>query len=136
MPDSNGKPNESELEAEDSPEDNSSDLQILPKVIPPKTAAPFQFNQQINIQEIPSKVWDRLSPEQVVDLTKSMLDRIESMDARHFDFAMDQAERGDNQGKRNTYVSAGVALAGYSLTAFLASTGETLIAAVVATSSL
>ena len=33
-PDSNGKPNESELEAEDSPEDNSSDLQILPKSNP------------------------------------------------------------------------------------------------------
>jgi hypothetical protein len=44
-----------------------------PSVVPPKTKAPVNFNQQNNFyQQIPTSAWDRLSNEQVVDLSKQI----------------------------------------------------------------
>ncbi|HUG82905.1 MAG TPA: hypothetical protein VML01_14645 [Bryobacterales bacterium] len=133
MPDSDGTTEESAVEAEDVSEESSDDLQSLPKVIPPKTTAPFQFNQQVNIQQIPSKVWDRLAPDQIVDLSKSMLDQIEKMDARHFDFAIKQAERASQVRKQSVFVGGAVALLGFAAVTYLSATGNGIVAGIIAT---
>jgi hypothetical protein len=66
----------------------------LPPVVPPATKAPVQFNQQVNlsIQQIPSTAWDRLAPEQIVDISKMIVNQIEATDKRHFDYAMDEVD--------------------------------------------
>jgi hypothetical protein len=129
MPNDNGKPDE----AEDSPEGCPDELQSLPKVIPPKTSAPFQFNQQVNIQQIPPKVWDRLTPDQIVDLSKSMLNQIEKMDARHFDYAMDQAEKASHARKQAAYIGGAVALVGFAASTYPAASGNAIVAGIIAT---
>lgn len=52
---------------------------VLPPVVPPTTKTPFQFNQQINIQQIPSRAWEKLSADQIVDLTKTIVNQIENL---------------------------------------------------------
>ena len=131
----NGEPEEPPKLLE---EPDSSEVARRPEEIPeppamPSTRAPISYNTQINVARIPPSAWDRLEPEQVMELSRDFLQTIETTDERSFKYAMDQAERADNTGRRNTYVSSGVALAGYALTAFLAWNGQTLIATVVAT---
>ena len=58
------------------PDEKQSELELaqpveadmLPPVVLPQTKTPFTFNQQVNIQRIPNQAWDRLSPDQIVDL--------------------------------------------------------------------
>ena len=45
-----------------------------PLPAPPQTKTPIQFNQQVNVyQQIPHSAWDGLSANQIVDLSKEIL---------------------------------------------------------------
>src|SRR5712664_3386256 len=86
---------------EDSDEKKQSELslgdpgggeQSLPPVVPPTTRTPFQFNQQINIQQIPPRAWEKLSADQIVDLTKTIMQQIEKSDERQFNLSLEQAK--------------------------------------------
>ena len=112
----------------------SPDTQALPPVVPPHTSAPVQFNQQLNlsIQQIPTSAWDRLTPAQVVDISKTIIGQIDASDKRHFDYAMEEIKR-SSAGKRVSIVCGSVvALLGYGITGYLAMHGHDLIAMAIA----
>jgi hypothetical protein len=115
--------------ADDDPNQPQLDLtpgggeaQPLPPVVPPQTKAPFTFNQQVNIQNIPPQAWDRLSPDQV--------DRI---DKRRFDWAMERAKRTDSMHARALVIGGIVALVGLSGVVYLAAQGHEVVAAIIGT---
>ena len=68
---------------------------VLPPMTSPSTKTPFQVNQQFNIQQIPPRAWERLSPEQIVDVSKTVLDQVERTDQRQFTWAMKEVERAE-----------------------------------------
>ena len=108
------------------------DSQRIPPVVPPHTATPFQFNQ-VNIQQIPPKVWDKLSPEQIFELSQRIIDQVETMDKRQFDIAK---ERNATQARsRSIAMIAGgiVAIAGIGASTYLASAGNAIVAGIIAT---
>lgn len=75
---------------------------------PPQTKAPVQFNQQVNnYYSIPQTVWDRLSPEQIVDLSKAIIAHAVDADRRSFEFAMNEA-RSERQGKKLAMIVGGL----------------------------
>jgi hypothetical protein len=53
----------------------AADTAALPPVVPPATKSPIQFNQQVNlsIQQIPSSAWDRLSADQILEISKMIV---------------------------------------------------------------
>lgn len=57
----------------------------LPPVTPPTTKAPVQFNQQVNVyQQIPQSAWDRLDAEQIMELSRRIIEQIDVADKRQF----------------------------------------------------
>ncbi len=98
----------------------------LPPVIPPATKAPVQFNQQVNlsIQQIPTTAWDRLAPEQIVDISKMIVTQIEATDKRHFDYAMDEVKRSASGKKTAIFCGSLITIAGFGATLWLALTGH------------
>jgi hypothetical protein len=100
----------------------------VPLVPPPETKLPFQFNQQINVYQIPQNAWDRLSASQIMDLTKMILAQADVVDKRHFDFAMGEAKRDDEGKKLSIKVGAGIALAAFIAAGLLALYGHELAA--------
>lgn len=101
----------------------------LPPVSPPSTKAPVQFNQQVNVyQQIPQSAWDRLTADQVLDLSKRIIEQIDVADRRQFDYALEDA-KAQQSGKRTAiWVGALIAIAGFAATLFLATHGHELIA--------
>ena len=79
-------------------ESSESELILEPPPVP-DTKAPVTINTQINVQQIPKTAWDRLSPDQVLELSKHILTSMDVIDSRHFEYAMKRAER-DDHGKR------------------------------------
>jgi hypothetical protein len=106
----------------------------LPTIPLPETKTPLHVNTQINVQQIPRTAWDRLSPEQVIDLSKTILNNADVIDKRHFDFAMCQAEREDRGKKTGMMIGGAVTVAAYAAAAFLAYSGHDVVAAVIAAS--
>ena len=107
--------------------------QVLPPLNPPKTHAPFQFNQQVNIQRIPPKVWDRLSAEQIVDLSKTIIDQVEKMDGRQFELAMEQTKSASATNRWSMCVGGLVAIIGIGVAGYLATHGNGIVAGILAT---
>ncbi|HEV2200020.1 MAG TPA: hypothetical protein VGR73_09370 [Bryobacteraceae bacterium] len=92
MPEGNGKDADAQqpldlTSASSDPERSATPTPTIPPVLPPRTSAPFQFNQQVNIQQIPPKVWDKLTPDQIFELSRKIIDQVEVMDKRQFDIA-------------------------------------------------
>jgi hypothetical protein len=117
------------------PGNESTDVSSLaaneepPVIIPPKTKAPVSFNQQNNFyQQIPTSAWDRLSPEQVVELSRQVLKMADDQDERHFQIAKDQLQRLEGQNKRNIFIGSLVVLVGFTLTGFLAMHSHEMVA--------
>jgi hypothetical protein len=105
----------------------------LPQVTPPSTTkSPAQFNQQINVyQQIPPSAWDRLTPEQIVDLSKVIVNQIDVADKRQFDYAVEQA-KSETAGKKMAIIcGAAITLAGFGATAYLAGHGHEMISLTV-----
>ena len=101
----------------------------LPLVTPPSTKAPVQFNQQVNVyQQIPPSAWDRLNADQIMDLSKRIIDQIDVADKRQFDYAIEDA-KSVKSGKRAAMAWGSViAIAGFTATVFLAMNGHEMIA--------
>jgi acetamidase/formamidase len=107
---------------------------VLPTVVPPQTKAPIQFNQQVNlsIQQIPTTAWDRLSPDQVVAISKMIIEQIDATDKRHFDYAMDQVKRLSSGKKIALACGSLVSVAGFAATAYLSINNHELVALAIA----
>lgn len=111
----------------------TSDAELLPPVVPPNTKAPFTFNQQVNIQNIPSQAWDRLSPDQIVDLSKTIIEQVDKIDRRHFDWAMDRAKRSERSQYCAMVIGGLVAIAGIICVAYLSANGHQVVASILGT---
>ena len=97
----------------------------LPPVAPPVTKTPVQFNQQVNIyQQIPQTAWDRLTAEQVVELSKVIVQQIDTADKRQFDYAISQAKSEHDGKKLAIACGSAVAILGFSVKGYLALHGQ------------
>jgi hypothetical protein len=106
----------------------------LPPLKPPQTIAPIQFNTQVNlsIQQIPTSAWDRLSSEQILEVSKQIIAQVDAADKRQFDYAMEEIRR-SSSGKRIAIVCGSLVTAvGYAISGYLATHGQSLIAACIA----
>jgi hypothetical protein len=112
----------------------AADATPLPPVVPPATKAPIQFNQQVNlsIQQIPSSAWDRLSPDQILEISKMIVTQIDSTDKRHFDYAMDAVKRSASGKRLSIACGSVIALAGFGATLYLSLQGHEFVAMGVA----
>jgi hypothetical protein len=126
MPDDEEKQSKLELT-------QSTDADVLPPVVPPNTKTPFTFNQQVNIQNIPSQAWDRLSPEQIVDLSRIIIDQVDQIDRRHFDWAMDRAKRSEKTHNRAMAIGGIIAIVGIVAVVYLSAEGHQIVAAILGT---
>jgi hypothetical protein len=99
----------------------------LPPISPPQTKAPIQFNQQVNIyQQIPQSAWDRLNSEQVVELSKAIIQQIDNADKRQFDYVIEQANK-EQSGKKMAIIAGSiVTVLGFAATAYLSLHGQTI----------
>lgn len=127
----------SSSEGADNPQNNlplepSSVEPTLPPVVPPKTTAPFQFNQ-VNIQPIPPKVWDKLSAEQIVELTRTILTEADKVDKRHYDFAMERMKHSGRMSLQAAVVGGIVAVVGIGAATYLSSHGNGIVGGIIAT---
>ena len=106
----------------------------LPAINLPPTRAAVNFNQQVNnYQQIPPSAWDGLTPEQRLDLSKSILGQLDVMDKRHFDFAMDQAKKEGSKAKLSTICGLIITVAGFSVSGYLALHGQPLVGLSIST---
>ena len=123
-------PNGSNLEKNDPP---VNEIPVPPPPpAPPQTKTPVQFNQQVNVyQQIPQSAWNGLSNDQIVDLSKEILNRMDTFDKRQFDYAMAQAARRDSTRKRTVTYGSLVAIVGFIITAYLAINGYELVAVTI-----
>lgn len=99
---------------------------------PPDTKTPVQFNQQINVYQIPPSAWDRLSPDQIANLSKDVLIQADIVDDRHYRFAMAQADRAATGKKWAMIVGGIITVVGFCVAGFLASSGNTIVAISIA----
>ena len=111
-----------------------SNENTLPPLIPPQTKIPAQFNQQVNINQIPPKAWDRLSPDQIVSLSTKILEQVDRMDERHFTIAKQQALDSGKSSRLGLVVGSLIAAIGLGTVAYLSATGNPVAAAMVGTS--
>jgi len=101
----------------------------LPAINLPQTKTPVSFNQQVNnFQQIPPSAWDGLTPEQRLELTHSILAQMDSMDKRHFDFAVTHVQTEARRSTIGSICGALIAILGFSLSAFLSLHGQTIVA--------
>jgi hypothetical protein len=105
----------------------------LPPVIPPTTKAPVQFNQQVNlsIQQIPATAWDRLTPDQIVEVSGMIIKQVEVTDQRHFEFAKDSVQRRHKGMIIAMICGCVIAVVGYVSVVVLALEGHELAAVTV-----
>lgn len=120
-------------EGKDSQQTEGKPGEYLPPVILPKTNAPIHVNQQFNIQRIPPKVWDKLSPEQIVDLSKTLFSQFEKIDDHHFELEMQRAKSAYSTMQRLAFIGGTVAIVGLGACVYLATHGSQMIAGIIAT---
>ncbi len=99
----------------------------LPPITPPETKTPITFNQQINYQQIPLSAWDDLTPDQRLELSKSILKTMDSIDERHYNFAVKRIDIETKRGTIRAISGTVIALIGFGLAAYLAMHGQTVV---------
>ena len=104
----------------------------LPPLVPPNTKTPGVFNQQVNINQIPTHVLDKLSAEQIANLTSSIMTQAEKMDERRFTFARESQASSAKNDMIAIVIGGVVALGGFVAVAYLAATGNGIVAGTLA----
>ena len=101
---------------------------------PPQTRTPVSFNQQINnFQQIPPSAWDGLTPEQRLELTRTILIQMDSMDKRHYDFALHHIDTESRRGTTGAIVGGFVAVSGFVISGYLSLHNQTVVALSIST---
>ncbi|MBX9601893.1 MAG: hypothetical protein K2X35_12845 [Bryobacteraceae bacterium] len=101
--------------------------------MPPQTRTPVTFNQQINVQHIPQRAWEKLSPDQIFELSKQVIEQVDRIDTRHFEWAKQASQQQEERHKRSTLVGGLVGTAGLLIVTYLTMNGHEVIAAIIAT---
>src|SRR5258708_22879447 len=104
-----------------------------PPVLPPATKTPAQFNTQINIQQLPPKALEKLSPEQLFELSKTAFAQFERSDERQFKLAMDQVTTSSTSQRWGMCVGGVISLCGFGAVTYLAAEGHQVVAAIIGT---
>jgi hypothetical protein len=123
-----------EIEKGDNPQEGAeiapaTKSEELPKINLPQTKTPVSFNQQVNnFQQIPPSAWDGLTPGQRLELTRSILAQMDSMDKRHYDFAVTHVRAEATRSNVGSICGALIAVLGFSLSGYLSLHGETIVA--------
>jgi hypothetical protein len=111
------------------PKDVANVDAVLPPLPTPDTKTPVQLNQQVNVyQQIPPSAWDKLSANQIVDLTQHITNVMDGIDKRHFDYAMYTADKHNTRSTLSILFGGVIACIGISGTIYLAMNGHDLIA--------
>lgn len=98
----------------------------LPPISPPQTKTPVTFNQQINYQQIPPSAWDGLTPDQRMELSKNILEKMDAIDERHYNFAVKHIDIETKRGTIRAICGTLIALLGFGTSAYLATHNQTL----------
>jgi hypothetical protein len=106
---------------------------VLPQVVPPTTKTPFQFNQQVNIHQIPTRAWEKLSADQIVELSKDIIKQIEKSDERQFNWAVEQAKNSGTTQRMAMCIGGVIAVCGFAVVTYLAVIGHTVVAGMIGT---
>lgn len=116
MPKDNGETEQKALSGQESDGPNGEPVDSIPNPLAtlPGTKLPVQFNQQVNVYNIPQSAWDRLNPDQVMELTKVILEQADATDKRHFEFAMNEAKLEDHGKKLSMKIGLGITVAGFA----------------------
>jgi len=130
MPEDDERKKQSELALGDSA---VAEPAAPPPVIPPATRTPFQINQQINIQQLPPKALEKLSADQLFELSKTAIAQFERTDERQFKLAMEQITSSTKSHRIGTYVGGVLALCGFSAVTYLTIQGHQVVAAIIGT---
>jgi hypothetical protein len=97
----------------------------LPPITPPQTKTPINFNQQINYQQIPPSAWDGLTPDQRIELSKNILEKMDAIDDRHYKFALKHIDIETKRGMIRAVCGTLIALFGFGISAYLATHNQT-----------
>lgn len=109
----------------------SSSKDELPPINPPQTKTPVQFNQQINYQQIPPSAWSGLTPDQRMQLSMAILDKMDTIDERHYNFAVDQIGKDARHGTIRSICGTVIAVCGFGLSAYLALHGQSFVSSTI-----
>lgn len=106
----------------------------LPEITPPQTKVGVQLNQQYNvsIQSIPTTAWDRLTPAQIVEVTRVIVEKADESDRRHFEYAMESVKQEECGKKRALIVGAVISIVAYGAAGWLGLDGHEIVAAIIA----
>lgn len=101
----------------------------LPAINPPATKTPVSFNQQINnFQQIPPSAWDGLTPEQRMELSKSILSQMDAMDQRHYEYAIKRVNTDTTRGTIRAVCGTLITVAGFSIAGYLGMHSQEILA--------
>ena len=117
-----------------SPSDGTT-RELPPPVVPPQTSAPVNFGQvaQVNIQQIPPSAWEKLSADQIVALSQTIVAQIEKMDERRYQHAITQLSQSCQTRNRALLVGGAVAICGLVLAAYLTVHNGQIVGGIIAT---
>ena len=113
--------------------DDSNEVALAPDAPSRKPSTQFQFNQQVNVGQLPPRIWEALSPSQSVDLSEKLLDHHDKLDERKFKFAMEYQRREHDSRKRSTIIGGALAAVGLSGSIYLAANEMELLSGVLIT---
>ena len=130
MADNEGNPKQSVQKASPAtptPASTEASTEPIPGIVLPPlppTGKGIELKQQINVYQIPQNAWDRLNQEQTLQLTEMILERADTIDKRHFDYAIEKV-KSSTSGKKMAIIAGGViTVAGFVLAAVLALYGH------------
>jgi hypothetical protein len=78
-------------------------------------------------------VWDKLSAEQIFDLSKAIVAQVEAMDSRHFELARGKASSAAATKRQSVIIGGVLAFAGLAAATYLASSGNGIVAGIIVT---
>ena len=126
-------PRDLRIDDSDPPEAATKDVAPPESEQSPEASKPIPFYQQVNIGQMPPRIWNTLSPDQAVDLSKTVLSHSSILDERRFKFAMEAEMRKSDDKRRSTIIAGTVAACGFGLCGYLAANGPELQAGMVLT---
>lgn len=133
MPDEDARTESAPPEEIDSSSDGNNSAPALPPTpATPGTTAEIQYNQ-LNIQQIPPSVLDRLPPDQVVELYNSTLKYMDTVNNRRFEVAITESNRKGAAEKRNVWIGTLLSIVGLGCASLLAVSGHEEVALAVVT---
>lgn len=101
---------------------------------PPPTHTPATLNQQININQLPPTLWDKLDPQQTRELTSELIGKFDEADARRIALERERLQAETNSTNLAVLVGFLLIAGGLGLVGYLAVQGKQEVALAVGSS--